>query len=153
MKHASKIVAISLLAFTAQAADVPSEAFKASIDAAMAANDGSTRARLLVDALDKGSDKEVFFIFPALFPAQVLDGATRSGVCTRELAASLELISTFQSGDENPEVFAKEHSSQIRAATDNVITCLHQYYKDGQLTFPGGQSNKSFKPKPLRGSA
>ena len=157
MRHAWMIAAVALSSSIAQAAKdppaIPSQTFKDSVTAALSENDGTRRAALLMEALHRASDKEVFFVFPVLFPHEVLDGAAKSGVCTPELSASLGLIQAYMKGSVDRETFAKERASEIRPATDNLIVCLHRYYKDGQLRLPGQQSNNSFKPKPLRGSA
>jgi hypothetical protein len=114
-----------------------SSAFKASIDRAMREPGSHGRTSLLIKALRQGSDNEVFYVFPLLFPSRVIKGAQRAHVCVAEITASLANIKAYMaSSSADRKEFPKVHAKGIRTDTENLIKCLDQYYADGQLHLP-----------------
>lgn len=145
-----RLLAILLLhpISTAVAADLYSDhfsaAFRASVDAAMAQPDKEQRTKQLIDGIRRGTDKEVFFVMPMLFPTAILNRARDAGVCTAEIAAFRGTAEAYLSATEAERIdFAEVHTSTIRAATEGLIVCLHQFYENGELRFPSKRSNDS----------
>ena len=131
-----------------------SDGFKASVNASMNQPDGKRRTRLLVEAMQHGTDLEVFHVFPILFPAAVLDAAQKAQVCTAEIGASLGNVGAFTTSPEaGRQTFVASHAAKIRSDTDRLIACLDQYYANGRLKLPGKPSESSIKPKPHRRSS
>jgi hypothetical protein len=112
-----------------------SRSFKSSIDRAMSKSSGTDHGAALMAAMAAGSNKEVFFVFPLLFPSQILDAADKAGVCKKELDASIENLEAYQASAE-PDSFPDAQSKKIRSDTTNLIQCLMPYYSNGQLAFP-----------------
>jgi hypothetical protein len=111
--------------------------FKASVDAAMAQPTKDKRVPQLLNALRNGTDKEVFFVMPLLFPRPVLDGAKNAGVCITEIDASLATVSAYVDAPRTEQdVFPETHSAKVRRDSDNLVLCLHRFYQDGNLRFP-----------------
>ncbi len=112
-----------------------SESFKASIDNAMSKSNGQERADSITGALNGGTNKEVFFVFPLLFPSNIINAAEKAGVCKEELDASIENLEAYQSSSD-PGSFPDSQSKKIRSDTTHLIQCLMPYYSHGQLAFP-----------------
>jgi hypothetical protein len=128
--------------------DMFSASFKSSIDAAMAQPDKDQRVQQLSEAMRQGTDREVFFVMPLLFPESVLLSAKQAGVCTDEIEASMGNVGAYMSSSEAQQAaFPEAHATRIRSDTDRLMRCLHQFYETGNLRFPSEQSNNSFKPK------
>jgi hypothetical protein len=131
--------------------DIFSHSFKASVDAAMQLPTQEARSKALVEAMALGTDEEVFFVFPLLFPLPVLNSAKDAGVCLKEIEASLGNGKLYVAASAAEQAsFPETHAVKIRSDTGRLIRCLHKYYKNGQLSFPAQQSNNSFKPNLLR---
>ena len=146
--HIAVLVTFGMLCASAYASQpyskIFSSGFKAAVDQAMEQPTGAGRTRLLIAAMAKGTDDEVFFVFPLLFPLRVINGAQRAHVCVPEIQASLANGQAFvaTSGAEAHK-FPTTHSKKIRADTNNLIRCLDQYYANGQLRLPPSLSSSN----------
>ena len=110
----------------------------------MAQPDREQRVSQLLDAIRKGTDREVFFVMPLLFPAPVLKAAKDAGACTEEINAFRNTADEYSSATEaERNAFPEVHAPAIRVSTEGLITCLHQYYENGHLAFPSKRSNNS----------
>ena len=153
------LFAIALAAFVHPAlggdfSEIFSASFKASIDAAMAQKDLDVREQQLNAALSHGSDKETFFVIPLLFPPELIAWADHVDICQSEIERIAVLTGSFYySSPEDQADFPTVRSREIRADISGLIHCLSRYDVNGALRVPAAQSNNSFKPKPLRGSA
>lgn len=136
-----RLVAIAALlpamAMAGNYSDTFSASFRSSIDAAMALQDKDQRAARLNEALRLGTDKEVFFVMPLLFPESVLTSAKQAGVCTSEIAASMGNLDAYlRLPEEKQRSFPEQNAARIRSDTEHLVSCLHQFYEDGKLRFP-----------------
>jgi len=133
-------VALLLSSFvyaTPKYSELFSDAFKASVDAGMKQSTSNGRTNLLTMAMRQGTDSEVFFVFPLLFPREIIDGAQKAHVCVAEISASLSNIGAYlASTSAEQKNFPQAHAGKIRSDTDHLIVCLDQYYANGQLRFP-----------------
>jgi hypothetical protein len=135
-----------LLSTAAQATQRYSEQFsakfKAAVDNAMSQPTADGRTRLLKEAMRGGTDSEVFFVFPLLFPRRVIDAAQNAHVCVAEISSSINngkaYLATAPAEQEN---FSHAQAKKIRSDTDHLIMCLDQYYANGQLRLPSQSSN------------
>jgi hypothetical protein len=133
--------AVLLLGTAAQATQPYSEQFsakfKTAVDNAMSQPTADDRTKLLMEAMRRGTDSEVFFVFPLLFPRRVIDAAQNAHVCVAEISSSINngkayLAATPAEREDFPHTQAKK----IRSDTDRLIMCLDQYYANGQLRLP-----------------
>jgi len=145
-KYVLSFAAALLLSTAADAARPYSEmfsaSFKAAVDSAMSQPTPEGRTKLLLEAMRDGTDSEVFFVFPLLFPRRVVDSAQNAHVCVDEISSLISndkayLASTAAEQSDFPHT----HAKKIRSDTDQLIKCLDQYYANGQLRLPSPQSN------------
>lgn len=139
-------VAALLLSNATQATQPYSEQFsakfKAAIDNAMSQPTADGRTRLLTEAMRGGTDNEVFFVFPLLFPRRVIDAAQNAHVCAAEISSSINNGKAYlAAAPAEREDFPHAQAKKIRSDTDHLITCLDQYYANGQLQLPSQSSN------------
>ena len=116
--------------------------FKAAVDNAMSQSTADGRTKLLMEALRGGTDNEVFFVFPLLFPRRVIDAAQDAHVCLAEISSSIDngkaYLATAPAEREN---FPHVQAEKIRSDTNHLIICIDQYYENGQLRIPSQSSN------------
>jgi hypothetical protein len=134
---------LSTVAYAARPySEMFSASFKAAVDSAMRQPAPSRRTRLLLEAMRGGTDSEVFFVFPLLFPRGVVDGAQDAHVCVTEISSSIGNGKAYlASTPAEQSDFPRTHAKKIRSDTDQLIKCLDQYYANGQLRLPLPQSN------------
>ena len=135
------LTAALLLSTAAHAARPYSEmfspTFKAAVDSAMSQPVADDRTRLLLGAMRGGTDSEVFFVFPLLFPRRIIDGAQNAHVCVAEISSSMDNGKDYlATAPAEQEDFPHVHAKKIRSDTVRLITCLDKYYANGQLRFP-----------------
>ncbi|UJJ49787.1 MULTISPECIES: hypothetical protein [Rhodanobacter] len=139
-------MAALLLCTAAQATQPYSEQFsakfKAAVDNAMSQPTADGRTRLLTEAMRGGTDSEVFFVFPLLFPRRVIDAAQNTHVCVVEISSSINNGKAYlATAPAEQEDFPRAQAKKIRSDTDRLIMCLDQYYANGQLRIPSQSSN------------
>jgi len=127
---------------TAPYSEMFSASFKAAVDSAMSQSTSGDRTRLLLEAMRGGTDREVFFVFPLLFPPTVIDGAQSAHVCVPEISASMSNVKAYlATAPDEQDDFPLTHAKKVRSDTDHLVMCLDQYYANGQLRLPAPQSN------------
>jgi hypothetical protein len=129
-----------------------SESFKISIDAAMNEHDLKVREAKLLQALRSGTDEEVLYLIPLLFPPELLNWVRANDICAQQTDDILQHVKAFiDTSPDTQDSFVATHSTQVRTDVAGMIRCMTEQSDNSSTSRT--QSNNSSKPTPLRGAA